>query len=143
MGTRASVAIGGVLALVALVVVMFAQDRPGTPRTSAAAAGMAWPALDEIQAAHIAAHLQFLADDLLEGRAPSTRGGQLAAQYLATAAAAARLRARRRERHLLPGGPVVESIVDPSFLLTAGSGAPFKYLQDVVAFSGVQDPAGA
>ena len=36
--------------------------------------------------------------------------------------------------------PVVESIVDPSFLLTAGSGAPFKYLQDVVAFSGVQDP---
>jgi len=29
------------------------------------------------------AHLRFLASDLLEGRAPATRGGQLAAQYIA------------------------------------------------------------
>ena len=35
--------------------------------------------------------------------------------------------------------PVVESVVDPSFTLTAGPGAPFRYLEDVVAFSGLQD----
>ena len=35
---------------------------------------------------------------------------------------------------------IVESIVDPSFTLSAGQGAPFKYLDDVVAFSGVQQP---
>ena len=28
--------------------------------------------------------MKFLADDLLEGRAPSTRGGNLAANYIAT-----------------------------------------------------------
>jgi Zn-dependent M28 family amino/carboxypeptidase len=30
------------------------------------------------------AHLRFLASDLLEGRAPATRGGELAAEYIAT-----------------------------------------------------------
>ena len=29
------------------------------------------------------AHLKYLADDLLEGRAPATRGGRLAANYIA------------------------------------------------------------
>ncbi|MEP6923364.1 MAG: hypothetical protein ABI954_02770, partial [Pyrinomonadaceae bacterium] len=29
------------------------------------------------------AHIKFLADDLLEGRSPGTRGGNLAANYLA------------------------------------------------------------
>ncbi|HSJ05811.1 MAG TPA: hypothetical protein VK936_03845, partial [Longimicrobiales bacterium] len=38
----------------------------------------------EIRAPHIAAHMAFLADDLLEGRAPGTRGGRLAARYIAT-----------------------------------------------------------
>jgi Zn-dependent M28 family amino/carboxypeptidase len=135
MRTRASVAFVAVLVLVAA---MFAQDRPGAPRATSAS-GAAGPALDEIQGEHIAAHLQFLSDDLLEGRAPSTRGGQLAAQYLAT---------QLRQLGYDPAGdkgtffqdvPVVESIVDPSFELSAGSGAPFKYLQDVVAFSGLQD----
>src|SRR5690349_24087319 len=32
----------------------------------------------------IDAHLRFLASDLLEGRAPATRGGRLAEEYLAT-----------------------------------------------------------
>src|ERR1700753_373762 len=32
----------------------------------------------------IRAHVRFLADDLLEGRGPGTRGGDLAAEYIAT-----------------------------------------------------------
>jgi Zn-dependent M28 family amino/carboxypeptidase len=32
----------------------------------------------------IRAHVRFLADDLLEGRGPGTRGGEIAAQYIAT-----------------------------------------------------------
>ena len=127
-------------AVVALVVatVLFGQDRQGNRRSSASAG--AGPALDEIRGEDIAAHLKFLSDDLLEGRAPSTRGGQLAAKYLAS------------QLELLgyaPGGDngayyqdvsIVESVVDPSFTLSAGPGAPFKYLDDVVAFSGVQQP---
>jgi Zn-dependent M28 family amino/carboxypeptidase len=36
-----------------------------------------------INTAALAAHLRYLADDLLEGRAPGTRGGDLAARYIA------------------------------------------------------------
>jgi len=44
----------------------------------------------------IDAHLKYLADDLLEGRAPATRGGRLAAKYVAAAFEALGLE---------PGGP--------------------------------------
>jgi Zn-dependent M28 family amino/carboxypeptidase len=36
-----------------------------------------------VDTAAMAAHLRFLASDLLEGRAPATRGGRLAAEYIA------------------------------------------------------------
>jgi len=39
---------------------------------------------DSISAQAIRAHVRFLADDLLEGRGPGLRGGDLAAQYIAT-----------------------------------------------------------
>ena len=37
-----------------------------------------------ISANEIDAHLRFLASDLLEGRAPATRGGRLTAEYIAS-----------------------------------------------------------
>jgi Zn-dependent M28 family amino/carboxypeptidase len=40
-------------------------------------------ALRGIDAGRIRAHVKFLADDLLEGRGPGTRGGELAANYMA------------------------------------------------------------
>ena len=54
-----------------------------------------------ITAAEIDGHLRFLSSDLLEGRAPGTRGGRLAAEYIATPAPRVRRRARR-ERLVLP-----------------------------------------
>jgi hypothetical protein len=42
------------------------------------------PALTTPSAAAIQAHLRFLSGDLLQGRAPGTAGGDLAAAYLAT-----------------------------------------------------------
>src|SRR5438034_8906217 len=41
------------------------------------------PATIPVDTAAMDAHLQFLASDLLEGRAPATRGGRLAAAYIA------------------------------------------------------------
>jgi Zn-dependent M28 family amino/carboxypeptidase len=41
-------------------------------------------ALQSIDAERIRAHVRFLSDDLLEGRGTGTRGGELAAKYLAT-----------------------------------------------------------
>src|SRR5688572_8954490 len=47
-------------------------------------AEFAWrePSRDDIE--WVRAHVRFLADDLLEGRAPGTRGGEVAARYLAS-----------------------------------------------------------
>ncbi|MFW6078397.1 MAG: M28 family peptidase, partial [Gemmatimonadota bacterium] len=42
------------------------------------------PALESITAHELRAHLRFLSHDLLEGRAPGTRGGALASLYIAT-----------------------------------------------------------
>lgn len=39
---------------------------------------------EQIDAERIRAHVKFLADDLLEGRGPGVRGGDLAAKYIAT-----------------------------------------------------------
>lgn len=101
-------------------------------------------ALDEIQAAPIAAHMRFLSDDLLEGRAPASRGGDLAARYVAAQFAAI---------GLLPGGdsgyfqqvPIVESLVDSGFILRAEALAAgsadrtFRYGGEVMAFSDLED----
>jgi Zn-dependent M28 family amino/carboxypeptidase len=99
------------------------------------------PALDEIRGEHIAAHLRFLSHDLLEGRAPSTRGGTLAAEYLAAQLAALGLKPGGDKSTYFQNVPIVESVVDPSFTLQVSGGGPtFKYLSDVVAFSGLQQP---
>ncbi len=50
--------------------------------TTGAAQGESFPS--RITAAEIDAHLRFLSSDLLEGRAPGTRGGRLAAEYIAS-----------------------------------------------------------
>ena len=99
------------------------------------------PALDEIRGSDIAAHLKFLSHDLLEGRAPSTRGGQLAAEYLATQLALLGFAPAGDSGTYFQNVAIVESVVDPSFSLAVSNGGPtFKYLSDVVAFSGVQEP---
>src|SRR5215813_7942557 len=53
-----------------------AATQLGLPAPTAAA-------MHGIDAERIRAHVEFLADDLLEGRAPGTRGGDLAAKYIA------------------------------------------------------------
>src|SRR5204863_2470006 len=41
------------------------------------------PSLPPVSGAAMDAHIRYLADDLLEGRAAGTRGGRLAARYIA------------------------------------------------------------
>jgi len=66
-----------------------AAGAAGDAATSAAIARLGLPAAVEhsilsIDAEHIRAHVRFLADDLLEGRGTGARGGDIAAQYIAT-----------------------------------------------------------
>jgi Zn-dependent M28 family amino/carboxypeptidase len=126
-------------AALVIVGVLVAQHRLGSqdPLASGADGG---PALDEIRGDQIAAHVQFLSDDLLEGRAPSSRGGQLAAQYLAAQLALLGFEPGAADGTYFQPVAIVESVVSPSFTLTAGAGPAFTYLEDVVAFTDVQEP---
>lgn len=82
------------------------------------------------------AHLRFLSDDALEGRAPSTRGGELAAKYIA---------AQFERLGLTPAGdsgtwyhriPVITHDPTPTFSYGAGPGTtPLRYKEDYVAWS--------
>lgn len=124
--------------LVAAIGVLLAAQAQAPRGTSSGRSGNG-PVLDEIQPAQIAAHLRFLSNDLLEGRAPSTRGGQLAAEYLASQLAAMGYEPAGDDGTYFQNVQIVESVVEPSFSLQAGQGAPFTYLDDLVVFSGLQD----
>src|SRR5262245_3747634 len=75
------------------------------------------PAEAEITAARIAAHTRMLSSDLFEGRAPATRGGNLATEYLATQLALAGFEPAGDQDTFFQQVPVVESTVDRSFTL--------------------------
>ena len=141
MGSRVrasrAVALGLSFACVAAIAAVALQAQP--PQRNATPV-----AVDEIKDARLRADIQFLSSDLLEGRAPSTRGGQLAAEFIAT---------RFAKIGLAPGAPdgtyfqpvtVVESKIDPavSLAVTGGTGAADRltYLTDMVAFSGLEQP---
>ena len=121
-----------------MATVLAVQTRFGS--LSAQPTSTSGPALDEIRSDDIAAHLRFLSDDLLEGRAPSTRGGQLAAKYLASQLALLGFEPAGDNGSYFQDVAIVESVVKPSFTLAAGIGPRFTYLKDVVAFSDIQEP---
>ncbi|HSB52849.1 MAG TPA: hypothetical protein VLD58_00760, partial [Gemmatimonadales bacterium] len=81
------------------------------------------------------AHLQFLADDALEGRAPGTRGGELAAKYIA---------AQFQRLGLEPAGdsgsffhrvPIIALTPSPTLSITGASRTPLQYRDDYVLWS--------
>jgi Zn-dependent M28 family amino/carboxypeptidase len=80
-------------------------------------------------------HLEYLADDLLEGRAPATRGGELAARYLA---------AQFRRLGLEPAGdngtyfhrvPVITHTAEPVLRVTGSHPAALAFRGDYVLWS--------
>ena len=97
----------------------------------------AGPAENEIQEAALVKHVQALSSDEMEGRAPSTPGGQRAADYIAE---------QLKSMGVAPAGdngtyfqevPIVESVVNRTFTLSV-PGRTYRYLEDVVAFSGTE-----
>jgi Zn-dependent M28 family amino/carboxypeptidase len=119
-------------------------------------------AVDRIKAAGLAAHVKFLADDLLEGRAPATRGGDLAARYIASqfellglepggepdassagAGAGSGAQTAAGARTFYQQVPIIESTAAAGFTLTTRGGkssATFAVPTDLVAYSGSEQP---
>ena len=88
------------------------------------------------------AHIKFLADDALEGRAPGSRGGELAAKYLAAQLEALGLRgAGAQGSFFQPVSLVgVKAAPDTSLNVSGASGREsFKFGDDFVGFTGAQE----
>jgi Zn-dependent M28 family amino/carboxypeptidase len=103
----------------------------GLPAQQTAGAGAA----DALRADVLRGHLEFLADDALEGRAPGTRGGELAQKYIAS---------QFRRLGLVPAGdsgtyyqrvPVISLMPSPSLAVAAPSAMPLKWKDDYVLWS--------
>jgi Zn-dependent M28 family amino/carboxypeptidase len=95
------------------------------------------PAEDQITAASLVDHLKVLASDEYEGRAPATRGGQKTQDYLAQQLKAIGIEPGAPDGTYFQQVPIVESAVERNFVVSV-PGNTYKYMADVVAFSGVE-----
>src|SRR5215207_6887559 len=107
---------------------------------SGAAASAASPAAARlpISAAEIDGHLRFLSSDLLEGRAPATRGGRLAGEYIASQLRGAGVEPGVNGSYL-QAVPIDVVGEDPATIRAAASGestATLRYPDDVVVWAG-------
>ena len=67
-----------------LIAGSWAQIKPSHPRAGAHLPPAAIAAMENIRPANIEQQVRFLSHDLLEGRGTGQRGGDLAAEYIAT-----------------------------------------------------------
>ncbi len=114
---------------------LFAQQAdvpalPGIPKAVQQAA-------DSIDPEKIRAHVRFLASDLLEGRGPGVRGGNIAAEYIATQFALDGLKPAGDNGTYFQNVPLyavhtVEDQTSFSFVPQSGAPIPLTYAQDVV-----------
>ncbi len=95
------------------------------------------PAEDLITTESLVTHLKVLASDEFEGRAPATPGGEKTQDYLAKQLSALGVGPGAPDGTYFQQVPIVESAVDRSFVLSV-PGNTYKYMTDVVAFSGVE-----
>lgn len=102
-------------------------------------------AASRITAAEIDGHLRFLSSDLLEGRAPATRGGKLAAEYIADQLRAAGVKPGVNGSYF-QHVPIDVVAADTSTMKVTASGkasATLGFPDDVVIWAGSATPASA
>ncbi|HKH91139.1 MAG TPA: M28 family peptidase, partial [Gemmatimonadaceae bacterium] len=98
-----------------------------------------------ISAAEIDGHLRFLSSDLLEGRAPGTRGGRLTAEYIAAQLRAAGIEPGVNGSYFQPV-PIDVMATQPATIRAAASGkatATLRQPEDVVIWGGSAAPEGS
>ncbi len=90
------------------------------------------------------AHLRYLADDLLEGRGPGTRGGMLAAKYIAAQFEAMGLEPAGPDKSFFQPVALVGMKPQPSFSWGAsGAAKTLRYGDDFVAWAETPDSSVA
>jgi hypothetical protein len=92
--------------------------------------------LPAVNTAAMDAHLKYLADDLLEGRAPATRGGRLAAKYIAAQFQALGLEPAGSDGSYFQPVPLVGMTPHPSLVWGKGGATrTLTYRDDFVAWA--------
>jgi len=92
-----------------------------------------------ITSQEIDAHLRFLSSDLLEGRAPATRGGRLAEEYIATQLQAFGVKRGVGDSSYFQRVPIDVVKSDPATIKVTASGkasANLRFTDDVVVWPG-------
>lgn len=87
-------------------------------------------------------HLKFLASDLLEGRAPATRGDAVTQKYLVSQLQLLGLEPGGEHGTYLQRFPIIGTTADPSMELVAQCGSKeehFKFREEFIGFSGTHD----
>ncbi len=95
--------------------------------------------VSRITSQEIDAHLRFLSSDLLEGRAPATRGGQLTEQYIASELESFGVRPAVGDSSYFQRVPIDVVKSDPATIRVTASGkatANLRSTEDVVVFPG-------
>ena len=99
------------------------------------------PSLPPVSSAAMDAHIRYLADDLLEGRAPGTRGGRVAAQYIAAQFEALELEPAGPDSSYFQPVTLVGLTPHPSLVWgPSGAAQSLKYLDDFVAWAERPEP---
>ncbi len=92
-----------------------------------------------ISSQEIDAHLRFLSSDLLEGRAPATRGGRIAEEYIATQLQAFGVKPGVGDSSYFQRVPIDVVKADPGTIKVTASGkanANLRFTDDVVVWPG-------
>ena len=122
---------GSLAAAAVVLTTHFSSPTPAAAQQAGAGARVARGVSGEV----MRAHLEFLADDALEGRAPGTRGGLIAAKYVA---------AQFERLGLAPAGddssyfhkvPVISLTPDPQATIIAKGETPLEFKKDYVLWS--------
>ena len=122
--TRPTVLLNAALICILSATTASAQNRP-------AAAGISPREID--------AHLRFLASDMLEGRAPATRGGRLTEEYIATQLEAFGVQPGVGDTSYFQRVPIDVVKADPASIRVTASGkanANLRFTDDVVVWPG-------
>jgi len=121
-----------------------AHKSSAQPAVSARLPGTAIAAMQRINPERIRAHVRYLAHDLLEGRGTGARGGDIAAEYIATQLALAGLKPAGDNGTYMQKVPMVGVTPDPQTvfsLISQNRGATnLKALDQYVAYDQTQQP---
>ena len=103
------------------------------------------PMKHEIKEREIDGHLRFLSSDLLEGRAPATRGGRIAAEYIASQLRIAGVEPGMGNSYFqrVPIDIVAAQSAGLRVSATGKATATFRYPEEVVVWAGSAVPSSA